>query len=157
MSTEELFFDVNAKLEEQKKSVDQATLGFNLLITTKPNVVKYSTAGTVTLEGRAEEINKKLELNPKAKIPQILFAVYQHVFNSIYILSSILNAPYPPPDLLHAMAEKIQIMQANSQKQAQPEKAEASEEAKGQPSQPEKPVAAQSAAASSEKPATTQH
>jgi hypothetical protein len=81
-----------------------------LSITTKPNVVKYSTAGIVTLEGTPTDIKKKLEANPKTKIPQILFTVYQHVFNSIYILASILNTPYPPPDLLHPMAEKIQIL-----------------------------------------------
>jgi hypothetical protein len=51
-----------------------------------------------------------LEVNPKTKIPQILFTIYQHVFNSIYMLSSNLNTPYPPPDLLHPMAEKIQIL-----------------------------------------------
>ncbi|MEM2099247.1 MAG: hypothetical protein QXU99_05855 [Candidatus Bathyarchaeia archaeon] len=69
------------------------------------------------MEGKSDDIKKKLEINPKTKIPQILFAVYQHVFNSIFMLSSILNAPYPPPDLLHPMAEKIQIVPANSQSQ----------------------------------------
>ena len=108
--TEELFFDVNAKLEEQKKESNQVTLGFQLAISTKPNVVKYLTSGSVTLVGKPEDIKKKLEVNPKTKIPQILFTIYQHVFNSIYMLSSNLNTPYPPPDLLHPMAEKIQIL-----------------------------------------------
>jgi predicted component of type VI protein secretion system len=108
--TEELFFDVNAKLEEQKKDNNQVTLGFQLAISTKPNVVKYLTSGSVTLVGKPEDIKKKLEVNPKTKIPQILFTIYQHVFNSIYMLSSNLNTPYPPPDLLHPMAEKIQIL-----------------------------------------------
>ena len=110
LPTENLFFDINAKLEEQKKSGDEVTLAFNLLISTKPNVVRYTTSGTVILEGKAADVKKKLEINPKTKIPQILFTVYQHVFNSIYMLSSILNTPYPPPDLLHPMAEKIQIV-----------------------------------------------
>jgi hypothetical protein len=122
LPTENLFFDVNAKLEEQKSSGDEVTLVFNLLITTKPNVVKYSTVGSVTLEGKPADVKKKLEVNPKTKIPQILFTVYQHVFNSIYMLSSILNTPYPPPDLLHPMAEKIQIIASTPQ---QPEKTEA--------------------------------
>lgn len=108
--TEELFFDINAKLEEQKKDTNQVTLGFQLAISTKPNVVKYLTSGSVTLVGKPEDIKKKLEVNPKTKIPQILFTIYQHVFNSIYMLSSNLNTPYPPPDLLHPMAEKIQIL-----------------------------------------------
>jgi hypothetical protein len=101
---------VNAQLDEQKRGSNEVTLNFNLLITTKPNIVKYSTTGIVTLEGASADIQKKLEANPKTKIPQILFTVYQHVFNSIYILASILNTPYPPPDLLHPMAEKIQIL-----------------------------------------------
>ncbi len=108
--TADMFFDVNAKLDEQKKGANQVTLGFNILISTKPSIVKYTIVGVVTLDGPAADIKKKLEPNPKTKIPQILFAVYQDVFNSIYILASILNAPYPPPDLLHPMAEKIQIL-----------------------------------------------
>jgi hypothetical protein len=110
LQKEELFFDVNAKLEEQKKGMNEVTLAFNLAISTKPNVVKYNTSGLVTLAGKPDDIKKKLEVNPNTKIPQILFTIYQHVFNSIYILSSNLNTPYPPPDLLHPMAEKIQII-----------------------------------------------
>ncbi len=96
-----------------------------MLISTKPNVVKYSTSGSVVLTGKAEDVKKKLEVNPKTKIPQILFTIYQHVFNSIYMLSSNLNTPYPPPDLLHPMAEKIQILSNNTANQAPAEKTEA--------------------------------
>ena len=117
-----MFFDVNAKLEEQKKGTNQVTLNFNLAISTKPNVVKYLTTGSVTLVGKPDDIKKKLEVNPKTKIPQILFTIYQHVFNSIYILSSNLNTPYPPPDLLHPMAEKIQILSNTAQNQSPTEK-----------------------------------
>ncbi len=118
-SSEELFFDINAKIDEQKKNSDQALLTFELSITTKPNVVRYTVAGTVTMEGSAQDIKKKLEVNPKTKIPQILFTVYQHVFSAIYMLSSILNTPYPPPDLLHPMQEKIQILPATKNEAAQ--------------------------------------
>jgi hypothetical protein len=128
-SKDELFFDVNAKLEEQKRENSQVTLSFNLAISTKPNVVKYSTAGLVTLAGKPDDIKKKLEVNPKTHIPQILFTIYQHVFNSIYILSSNLNTPYPPPDLLHPMAEKIQIISVNASDSTSPEKTEATSSA----------------------------
>jgi hypothetical protein len=134
---------VNAKLEEQKKNGNEVTLGFGLSITTKPNVVRYTTSGSVTLDGKPADVKKKLEVNPSTKIPQILFTVYQHVFNSIYMLSSILNTPYPPPDLLHPMAEKIQIIQTPMQ----PEKTEAPAPSAGQP-------AATAAPQASEKPAT---
>ncbi len=116
---------MNAKLEEQKKGTNEVTLNFDLAISTKPNVVKYNTTGSVTLVGKPDDIKKKLEVNPKTKIPQILFTIYQHVFNSIYMLSSNLNTPYPPPDLLHPMAEKIQILSSTpAQSQSQPEKPE---------------------------------
>lgn len=91
------------------------TLNFVLAISTKPNVVKYNTSGSVTLIGKMDDIKKKLEVNPKTNIPQILFTIYQHVFSSIYMLSSNLNTPYPPPDLLHPMAEKIQIIALTNQ------------------------------------------
>jgi hypothetical protein len=134
LSKEELFFDVNAKLEEAKKGNNEVTLNFNLAISTKPNVVKYNTSGTVTLAGKSDDIKKKLEVNPKTKIPQILFTIYQHVFNAIYILSSNLNTPYPPPDLLHPMAEKIQIV-SNMPPPAE-EKPEASQSEEATPAAP---------------------
>jgi hypothetical protein len=144
---------VNAKLEEQKKSGDQVTLSFSLFIATKPNVVKYSITGTVTLEGKSDDIKKKLEVNPKTKIPQILFAVYQHVFNSIYMLASILNTPYPPPDLLHPMAEKIQIVSTSSQAQSEKDKS-SEQQTKEQSSQPAPPAPEAKAQATTEKAAT---
>ena len=125
-SDEELFFDVNAKLEEQKRTSGQVALAFDLTITTKPSVAKYATTGIVTLEGSLQDINKRLETNPKTKVPQILFTVYQHVFSSIYLLSSVLDMPYPPPDLLHPMQERIQILSKgvqNQEEQPQQEKA----------------------------------
>jgi len=115
---------VNAKLEEQKRGTNQVLLSFELAISTKPNVVKYNITGNVSLVGKPDDIKKKLEVNPKTKIPQLLFTIYQHVFNSIYMLAANLNTPYPPPDLLHPMAEKIQIISAASQNQP-PEKPEA--------------------------------
>jgi hypothetical protein len=91
----------------------------------------------VTLEGPSADVKKKLEANPKTNIPQILFTVYQHIFNSIYILASILNTPYPPPDLLHPMAEKIQILPSTPKPQPEPEQTATPE----QPPTPEKPAA----------------
>ena len=54
-----------------------------------------------------EDLEKMLEIDPETKVPYILNIVYQHVFTSIYLLSTILNAPYPPPDLLHTREEKM--------------------------------------------------
>jgi len=71
--------------------------------------VKYAARGTATLEGRMENLEKMLEIDPETKVPYILNTVYQHVFTSIYLLSTILNAPYPPPDLLYTKEEKMSI------------------------------------------------
>lgn len=131
-------------------------------ISTKPNVVKYSTSGSVVLTGKSDDIKKKLEVNPKTKIPQILFTIYQHVFNSIYILSSNLNTPYPPPDLLHPMAEKIQILSNNTSTQTAPtEKTEVPPAANpatpgpAAPTQPAAPASAPSAQTSAPQPQPT--
>ena len=77
------------------------------MIGTKPSVVKYAVRGTAILEGKTEEIEKMLDINPKTKVPHVLSIVYQHVFTSTYLLSTILNTPYPPPDLLHTEEEKL--------------------------------------------------
>jgi hypothetical protein len=90
-----------------------------------------------------------LAANPKTKIPQILFTVYQHVFNSIYILASILNTPYPPPDLLHPMAEKIQILPSTPKPKPEPEKPAA-------PEQPSEIPPAQTAAGAQTETSTQQ-
>ncbi|HSV49245.1 MAG TPA: hypothetical protein VLH35_02930 [Candidatus Acidoferrales bacterium] len=152
-----MFFDINAKIEEQKKETNQVTLGFQLFISTKPNVVKYATTGTVTLSGKGEDIKKKLEVNPKTKIPQILFTIYQHVFNSIYMLSSNLNTPYPPPDLLHPMAERIQILSSTppTEKTEAPPVSGPAETAPAQPAQPAAQPATTPAAPSAAAPTAT--
>jgi hypothetical protein len=108
--TGEFFFNIDAKLEEKKKTSQQVVLSFSISITTKPNIVKYGTTGTLTLEGNIKDINSRLEINPKTNVPEILSTVYQHVFSSIYLLSSVLSTPYPPPDLLPTTQEKIQIV-----------------------------------------------
>lgn len=134
---------MNAKLEEQKKGTNQVTLAFELAISTKPNVVKYNIAGNVSLVGKPDDIKKKLEINPKTKIPQLLFTIYQHVFSSIYMLSSNLNTPYPPPDLLHPMAEKIQIMSGAPQDSEKTESQTTAPAAAPQASAPAQPTSSQ--------------
>ncbi|MBN1357331.1 hypothetical protein JW988_01040 [Candidatus Bathyarchaeota archaeon] len=154
--TEDLFFDINAQIEEQKRSGNQVELNFNLFITTKPNIAKYSTAGSVTLEGPSADVQKKLAANPKTKIPQILFTVYQHVFNSIYILASILNTPYPPPDLLHPMAEKIQILSSTPKPEPKPEKTATPEQTPATEKPPEQTTADTQTTTDTQQPASGQ-
>jgi hypothetical protein len=76
------------------------TLGFGLLLTTKPSIVKFEIEGTATLTGKDEDIRKMLEIDPETKMPHILPRVYQHAFTAMYLLSTILNTPPPPQNLL---------------------------------------------------------
>jgi len=98
----EITFDVGAKLEEKERKANQATIVFILTVGTKPNVVKFGVEGTATLTGRDTEIEKLLEIDPETKIPRILDKVYQHVFMTLYLISTAMGTPYPPPDLFYS-------------------------------------------------------
>ena len=99
-----LYFDVNAKLEEKEKRSGRLVVGFILTVKTKPSVVKFNVQGLATLTGKNPAIEKLLEVDPKTKIPLILYNVYQRVFMDTYLLASLLGTVYPPPDLLFSQA-----------------------------------------------------
>jgi hypothetical protein len=82
-------------------------VNFSLLLTTKPSVVKFEVEGTATLTGKDTEINKMLEVDPETKVPYVFQKVYQHAFIAMYLLSTILNAPTPPHDLLLSEREEM--------------------------------------------------
>lgn len=96
----ELNFDVNAKLEEKERKSGKLTVGFVLTVGTKPSVVKFEVEGLATLEGKNPAIEKLLEMNPETKIPQILYKIYQRVFMTTFLLATLLDTTYPPPNLL---------------------------------------------------------
>jgi len=96
----ELSFDVNAKLEEKDRKSGMRVVGFVLTVGTKPSVAKFEVEGIVTLEGKTPAIEKLLEVNPENKIPLLLNRVYQSVFTSTYLLATLLDTSYPPPDML---------------------------------------------------------
>jgi len=93
-------FDVKARLEEKERKSQMVVLGFNLFLTTRPNIVKFEVEGTATLTGKDADIDKMLEVNPETKVPYVFQRVYQHAFTAMYLLSTILNVPPPPQDLL---------------------------------------------------------
>ncbi|MEM2387191.1 MAG: hypothetical protein QXO49_05605 [Candidatus Bathyarchaeia archaeon] len=93
-------FDVKARLEEKERRSQTVVVGFNLQLTTKPGIVKFEVEGTATLTGKDAEINKMLEVDPETKVPYVFQKVYQHTFTAMYLLSTILNTPPPPIDLL---------------------------------------------------------
>jgi hypothetical protein len=98
----ELTFDVGAKLEEKERKTGQVTVVFILTVGTKPNVVKFGVEGQATLNGKDAEIEKLLEVDPETKIPKVLHGVYQHIFMTLFLLSTIMGTPYPPPDLFYS-------------------------------------------------------
>jgi hypothetical protein len=98
----ELTFDVGAKLEEKEKRTNQVTVAFILTVGTKPSIVKFGVEGTATVNGKDAEIEKLLEIDPETKIPKVLHGVYQHIFMTLFLLSTIMGTPYPPPDLFYS-------------------------------------------------------
>jgi len=95
-----LSFDVNAKLEEKERRSGRLVVSFVLTVGTKPGIVKFEVEGMAVLEGKNPEIEKLLEADPKTKVPLLLHRVYQRVFTSTFLLATLLDTPYPPPDLL---------------------------------------------------------
>lgn len=93
-------FDVKARLEEKERKSQIVVVGFNLQLTTKPGIVKFEIEGTATITGKDAEINKMLEVDPETKVPYVFQKVYQHTFTAMYLLSTVLNTPPPPIDLL---------------------------------------------------------
>jgi hypothetical protein len=93
-------FDVNVKLEEMERGTGEAIFSFALAINTKPNIAKFDINGTVTVTGGNEVVEKLLQTNPETKVPNLLERVYERIFTSVFVLSSIINAPHPPPDLI---------------------------------------------------------
>lgn len=111
---ETINFDAKVKLEEKERRSQTIILGFNLILTTKPNIVKFEVEGTATLTGKDADISKMLEVDPETKVPYVFQRIYQQAFTAMYLLSTILNAPPPPQDLLfggrsEASAEGINV------------------------------------------------
>jgi len=93
-------FDVNVKLEEVERGTGEATFNFAIAMNTKPSTVRFDISGIVKVFGESKSIDKLLEIDPDTKVPYLLKKVYQQIFISIFLLSGMMDAPHPPPDLL---------------------------------------------------------
>ena len=93
-------FNVSANLEELEHGMNRVALGFTFTIITEPKVVKYQVEGRTEIQGQADQIKKVLAPNPTTKVPIILKDVYQQVYPQIFVLSKMIDAPCPAPDLL---------------------------------------------------------
>jgi len=96
-------------LEEKERKSQMVVVAFNLFLTTKPNIVKFEVEGIATLTGKDAEITKMLEVDPETKVPYVFQKVYQHAFTAMYLLSTILNSPPPPQDLLFPHREGVPV------------------------------------------------
>jgi hypothetical protein len=110
-SGELINFDVKAKLEEKERRSGWLNIGFALSVGTKPSVVKFEVEGTASLEGKDANISKMLEVDPETQIPVVFQRVYQHVFMSMYLLATLLDTPYPPPNLLFSDHQQTPMVQ----------------------------------------------
>lgn len=102
-------FDVKAKLDERERKSQMIVIGFNLFLATKPSIVKFEVEGTATLTGKDAELNRMLEVDPETKVPYVFQRIYQHAFTAMYLLSTILNVPPPPQDLLFSKKQGIPV------------------------------------------------
>jgi len=44
-------------------------------------------------------------MDEETSVPKVLHVIYQQVFTSLYLLASLIETPYPPPDLIHSPTE----------------------------------------------------
>jgi len=93
-------FDVNVKLEEVDRSPSEAAFTFAIAMNTKPSIVRFDVNGIVRVFGESGVIDELLETDPDTKVPYLLKKIYQQIFVYIFLLSGMMNAPHPPPDLL---------------------------------------------------------
>jgi hypothetical protein len=101
-------FDVNVKLEERERQSGRITVGFSLVVATKPSVVKYELDGIAILNGKDDLLGKMLETDPETKVPFLFQRVYQRIFTAIYLLGTLLDTVYPPPGLLLGRPTQIE-------------------------------------------------
>lgn len=93
-------FNISANLEELEQGIDNVSLGIAFVIITEPKVVKYQVEGRVDIQGKMEQIKKILAPHPSTRVPMVLYDVYQQVYASVFVLSKMIDAPSPSPELL---------------------------------------------------------
>lgn len=108
---EVISFDVKARMEEKERRSSRVVVSFALTVGTRPSVAKFEVEGIVTLEGKDADIDKMLEVDPETQIPFVFQRVYQYVFMSIYLLSTLIDAPHPPPNLLFSNQQQMPMVQ----------------------------------------------
>lgn len=126
-------FDIKVDMREEERRGEQLMINFHLSVTTKPSVAKFEVGGIATIIGPERAITPLLEPDPETQVPPILHTVYQRTFTALFLLSSIMESPYPPPDLLYTSKGERSLPVAEELEQEEAPKVE--EQAVAQDSQ----------------------
>jgi hypothetical protein len=103
-------FDVDVKMDELTRTNDELTISFLLMITTKPSLVNYEVGGVAIVTGGRNAFESALTIDEKSGVPRILHTIYQKVFTSVYLVASVMDAPYPPPDLIYTPSQTRDVI-----------------------------------------------
>ena len=98
-------FDVDVKMDEVDRSNNELEISFLLTISTKPALAQFEVGGTARVTGGRKAFEEALAADKSSNVPRLLHTIYQKVFTSIFLVSSLIDTPFPPPDLLHSPSE----------------------------------------------------
>lgn len=98
-------FDIDVKMDEENRTNDEITISFLLTISTKPALARFEAGGIARVVGGRRAFEAALEVDEVTNVPRLLHRIYQKVFTSIFLVSSLIDTPFPPPDLLHSPTE----------------------------------------------------
>ncbi len=102
-------FDVDVKMDEESRTNEELTISFLIIISTKPSLVQFEVGGTAVVTGGRAVFDSALEVDEASSVPKVLHTIYQRIFTPLFVLSNMLEAPYPPPDLIHSPSETRQL------------------------------------------------
>jgi hypothetical protein len=102
-------FDVDVKMDEENRTNEELTIGFLISIGTKPSIVHFEVGGKAVISGGRDAFDDALEVEEGSNVPRILPIIYQRIFTSLFVISSMLESPYPPPDLIHSPTETREL------------------------------------------------
>jgi hypothetical protein len=102
-------FNVDVKMDEENRTSDELVISFLLTISTKPSLVKFVVGGRATVMGGRTAFESTLTVDDESGVPRVLYTIYQKVFTSVYLMASLIDAPYPPPDLIHSTSQAVMI------------------------------------------------
>ena len=102
-------FNVDVKMDEESRTNEELTISFLITISTKPSLVQFEVGGTAVVTGGRAVFDSALEVDEESSVPRVLYTIYQRIFTPLFVLSNMLEAPYPPPDLIHSPIETRQL------------------------------------------------